>query len=141
MKNNLIKNGSNLPPPVFKRKSGVFKWMTIAIVGVILIFMGGIWVTLANWTPPPTSSSYENYKDYQKDLNAWKNSTKTGNLYGRIIMEVGTFTLMLAGFLGTIDPLLDERERTLMIVIGLVAMFLFIIISVGLFMMSPYSIS
>ena len=140
-KNNLIRNNTNLPPPVFKRKSGIFKWMVIVIVGVILIFIGGIWVILANWTPPPSASSYQNYQDYQKDLNAWKNSTKTGNLYGRIIMGVGTFTLMLAGFLGAIDSLMDEREKIIMIVIGLIAMCLFIIISVGLFVMSPYSIS
>ena len=139
LKNNLLRNNTKIPPPVFKSKSGFFKWMIIVIVGMIVMFVGGMWVIIANWTPPPISSNYDNYHDYQKDLSAWKNLTRTGNLYGRVIMGLGTSIITLSGFLGAIDTSMDDREKVIMIIIGIAAMSLFLLLSVGLVMVSPYS--
>ena len=138
LKNNDMREHLPLPPPVFKRKSGIFKWGVAMVVGILIIFSGGIWVTLSIWTPPPSASSYSNYHEYQKDLSEWRNSTEMGNLYGRIMMEIGALTLMLVGFLSVFDPTVDDRERNLMIVVALVSLFILVLISVGLFVSSPY---
>ncbi len=136
--NNLRGKNNHTPPPVFKRRSESFKWMVMATVGIIIIFIGAVWVSMASWTPPPNSADYPNYQDYAKDLRAWNNFTKSGNLYGRIVMEIGTFTLSLAGVLGYLDPAVDTEEKRIFAIMGLLGATLLILLSVGLTEMSPY---
>ncbi len=126
------------PPPVFKRKMGLGKWMVLGLAGMILLFIGGIWVTYVTWYPPPQMGDYEHYQDYTKDLNAWKNLTRTGNLYGRLVMDGGAFLLMLMGFIGLFDAELNDSERKIMLALGLFGTLILVIISVGIYVYSPY---
>ncbi len=136
--NNLRGKNNHTPPPVFKRRSESFKWMVLAAVGIIILFLGALWVSLASWTPPPNSADYQNYQDYAKDLRAWNNFTKSGNLYGRIVMEVGTLTMIIAGIFGYLDPAVDTDEKKIFAAMLFLGTFLLVLLSVGLTEMSPY---
>ncbi|GEM_PF-4708000 len=126
------------PPPVFKKRSESFRWMVVALIGIFVIFVGAIWVSMASWSPPPNSADYSSYQDYAKDLRAWKNFTKSGNLYGRIVMEIGAFALTMGGFLGYIDSTVDPEEKKYMIIIGIFGLIALILLSVGITEISPY---
>ena len=125
-------------PPVFKRRSSSFKWVVLSMIGAILIFFGSVWVTTASWTPPPSSKDFSNVQDYMKALNDWKNSTQSGNLYGRITIELGAFVMLIGGFLGYIDVESDSEEKRVFLIISLFAILILVVVSVGLFMQSPY---
>ncbi len=130
-------NGGDIPP-VFKKRSEAFKWFLIGFTGIIIIFIGSIWVTYSSWTPPPKSIEYPNNHEYNKALNDWKNTTELGNLYGRIVIEVGAFVMIVGGFLGYMDPAVDEREKKILLIILLVAILILIVVSVGIIAQSPY---
>ena len=130
-------NGGNIPP-VFKKRSESFKWFIIGFAGIIIIFIGSIWVTYASWAPPPKYTDYPNNHEYTKALNDWKNATEYGNLYGRIIIDVGAFVMIIGGFLGYIDPAVDDPNKKILLGMLTVAMFILIIVSVGIVVQSPY---
>ena len=137
--NTLRGNGMNQPPPVFKRKSESFKWMILSIIGVLLIFGGGIWVSLASWTPPPKASDFSNYHDYTKALQDWGNFTRSGNLYGRIVMELGSLIMSIVGFIAYVHPAIDPEEKRIFITMAIFGIIVLVLISVGIVVNSPYS--
>ncbi len=137
--NTLRGNGVNHPPPVFKRKSESFKWMILVVIGVLLIFAGGIWVSLASWTPPPKASDFSNYHDYTKALQDWGNFTRSGNLYGRIVMEFGSLIMSIVSFLAYVHPAIDPEEKRIFIIMAIIGILVLVLISVGIIVNSPYS--
>ncbi len=133
-------NGGNMPP-VFKKRSEGFRWFLICFIGMIIIFAGSVWVTYSSWTPPPKSMEYPNNHEYNKALSDWKNNTEDGNLYGRIVMEVGAFIMVIGGFLGYIDPAVDDLEKKILLILLIVAIFILTIVSVGIVVQSPYGLA
>ena len=131
-----INGGST--PPLFKKRSEAFRWFLICFIGVIIIFMGSVWVTYASWTPPPKLAEYPNNYEYNKALNDWKNSTESGNLYGRIVIEIGAFVMAIGGFLGYIDPTVDDIEKKILLTVIFIAILILTVVSVGIVVQSPY---
>jgi len=132
-------NGANhTPPPIFKKRSGSFKWIALVVIGLLLMFIGSVWVSMSMWTPPPKPTEYPNHPDYVKAINNWANSTRTGNLYGRIVMESGAMIMIIAGVFGFADSSVDADERKIFFAMAMISLILLVIISVGLFVSSPY---
>ncbi len=123
---------------LFLKRKDSFKWFAFSMVGIIIIFVGSLWVTYAAWTPAPKASSYQNNQEYAKALNDWKNATETGNLYGRITIEVGAMIIITGSFLGYIDPAVDETDKRRLLIMIFLALIILIVVSVGLVEQSPY---
>ncbi len=130
--------GVRKPPPVFKKRNESFKWMVVILIGIFIIFMGGIWVTTAQWGPPPNPQDYHSLSEYNKDKRAWQNATEAGNLYGRIIMEIGSLTMVLGGFVGYVTVTIDESEKRTFIIAAVLGVIVMMIVSVGIMASSPY---
>ncbi len=140
---NTLQNGRemNRPPPVFKKRSDGYKWFIVAVIGIVIIFIGSIWVTMASWTPPPNSANYQNYQHYKQDLRNWQNTTTSGNLYGRMTIEIGALGMVIGGSFGFLDHSVSDEEKKILMVIGLIGVVIMVIVSVGFATSSPYTIS
>ncbi len=137
---NTLNNGREIrrPPPVFKKHSEGFRWSIIVIIGIVIVFAGSFWVTLAQWTPPPNSQDYHSISDYTKAKREWQGFVEQGNLYGRIVLELGSLVMVLGGFLGYMMVSVDDVEKRAFLVITVVGLFIALVASVGLFVSSPY---
>ncbi len=127
------------PPPVFKKRTGVFRWAVVILIGLLILFAGSVWVIFATWNPPPSASDYSSYSEYQKALHGWKNASMEGNFYGRLVMDIGAFFMIIAGILGYVDPSVDIDERRFLVAMAIVGVFVFLVVSVGFFQNSPYT--
>ncbi len=130
-------NGGKVPS-VFLRRTEAFRWLVICFVGIIIVFIGCMWVTHAMWTPMPKANNYHNNQEYNKALNDWRNATEAGNLYGRMTIEVGAMVMIIGSFLGYVDPAVDETDKRRLLIIMLIAFIVLIIVSVGIVEQSPY---
>jgi hypothetical protein len=127
------------PPPVFKKRSENFKWMVIILVGIFIVFMGGIWVTMAQWSPPPNPQDYHSLSEYNKYKREWQNATEQGNFYGRILMEIGSLTMVLGGFIGYAATTIDELDKRAFMLAAAIGLIIMLVVSVGIVVASPYS--
>ena len=126
------------PPPIFKKNPNSLKWNIAIIIGVIIIFIGSIIVTTATWTPKPTYSG-QNSKEYKDTLQEWKNSTESGKLNGRIIIEVGALSMIIGGLGGFADPNIESTDKRVFVALAVVGIIILVAASVGIIQMSPYS--
>ncbi|NPA75588.1 MAG: hypothetical protein GXO25_05865 [Euryarchaeota archaeon] len=137
---NTVNNGRQIrkPPPVFKKRSDSFKWFVVAVIGIVIIFVGSMWVTMAQWTPPPNANDYHSLEHYKRDKMAWENATQTGNLYGRILIEIGALGMVVGAMFGIQSAALDDTEKRIFTVLLVLGVLVLIVVSVGLFVSSPY---
>ncbi len=126
------------PPPIFKKNHNSLKWSIAIIIGVIIIFIGSIVVTTATWTPKPTYSG-QNSKEYKDTLQEWKNSTESGKLSGRIIIEVGALSMIIGGLGGFADTSIESTDKRVFVALAVVGILILVVASVGIIQMSPYS--
>jgi len=127
------------PPPIFKKNRNSLKWSIAIIIGVIIIFIGSIIVTTATWTPAPTYSGHTTTKEYKDTLQEWKNSTESGKLNGRIIIEVGALSMIIGGLGGFADTNIESTDKRVFVALAVVGILILVVASVGIIQMSPYS--
>ncbi len=122
-----------------KKRDAMKKWIILGLIGMFVMFAGGFLVTLGHWTPPPQTYDFHGNNansDYSKAVHSWRNTTNGEKFFGRVIMDFGALLVMTMGFLGAVDSKIDKDERKVLLILGMVALFIFVVMTVGLFVSS-----
>ena len=117
---------------VKKKVSNIMPFVAVGLVGMIILFSGGFFVTLGHWTPAPHSWKYSNTNDYSAATHGWKELTETETLIGYILMDIGMFIIMLMGFIAPFSRNVTHEDKKFFLALGIASTFIFVVITTGL---------
>jgi hypothetical protein len=116
-----------------KKKSNLTPFVAIGVVGVIVLFVGGLFVTIGHWTPAPHQWKYSNSDDYNAAYHGWKELTETESLIGYLLMDMGMLIIMLMGFLAPFSRNIVQEDKKFFLALGVASTFIFVVLTTGLF--------
>ena len=107
---------------VKKKKSDLTPFAVIGLVGMIILFVGGLLVTIGRWT-------YFDLTNYSSSSNG---ASHTEMLVGYLIMDIGMFLIMLMGFVAPFSRKVLQEDKKFFLVLGIASTFIFVFITKGL---------
>ena len=117
-----------------KKKSKIEPFMIIGTVGVIILFIGGFFITLAYTLPSPNSWEYDDGDEWDSDYgneydaayHSYIKRTEIMLLIGAVIMDIGMLLLLLMSFLPLFSPKVSDEDKRSFLIIGIALIFIFI---------------